>query len=63
MRRSVSPPALHRPSTSAPDAWARTSIEEKSLVSGNGYLTLFHCHQHQHMDFGLMALFDYEKPA
>jgi hypothetical protein len=26
---------------------------------GNPGLTLFHCHQQLHMDFGFMALFDY----
>lgn len=29
------------------------------LVANNSGLTLFHCHQQLHMDFGFMALFDY----
>jgi FtsP/CotA-like multicopper oxidase with cupredoxin domain len=29
------------------------------FVSNNPGLTLFHCHQQLHMDFGFMALFDY----
>ena len=29
------------------------------FVADNPGLTLFHCHQQLHMDFGLMALFDY----
>jgi FtsP/CotA-like multicopper oxidase with cupredoxin domain len=30
------------------------------FVADNPGLTLFHCHQQLHMDFGFMALFDYE---
>jgi FtsP/CotA-like multicopper oxidase with cupredoxin domain len=33
------------------------------FIADNPGLTLFHCHQQLHMDFGFMALFDYEKPA
>ena len=29
------------------------------FVADNPGLTLFHCHQQLHMDFGFMALFDY----
>ncbi len=29
------------------------------FVANNPGLTLFHCHQQVHMDFGFMALFDY----
>ena len=29
------------------------------FVANNPGLTLFHCHQQLHMDFGFMALFDY----
>jgi FtsP/CotA-like multicopper oxidase with cupredoxin domain len=32
---------------------------EVDLVADNPGLTLFHCHQQEHMDFGFMALFDY----
>lgn len=32
---------------------------EIDFVADNPGLTLFHCHQQLHMDFGLMALFDY----
>jgi FtsP/CotA-like multicopper oxidase with cupredoxin domain len=32
---------------------------EVSLVADNPGLTLFHCHQQLHMDFGFMTLFDY----
>jgi FtsP/CotA-like multicopper oxidase with cupredoxin domain len=32
---------------------------EVSFVADNPGLTLFHCHQQLHMDFGFMALFDY----
>jgi FtsP/CotA-like multicopper oxidase with cupredoxin domain len=32
---------------------------EIDVVADNPGLTLFHCHQQLHMDFGLMALFDY----
>ncbi len=32
---------------------------EFEFVADNPGLTLFHCHQQLHMDFGLMALFDY----
>ena len=32
---------------------------EISFVADNPGLTLFHCHQQLHMDFGFMALFDY----
>ena len=32
---------------------------EIDFVANNPGLTLFHCHQQLHMDFGLMALFDY----
>jgi len=28
-------------------------------VSTPSWLTLFHCHQQLHMDFGFMTLFDY----
>ena len=31
------------------------------FVADNPGLTLFHCHQQLHMDFGFMVLFDYEK--
>ena len=36
---------------------------EVDFVADNPGLTLFHCHQQLHMDFGFMALFDYEKPT
>jgi len=36
---------------------------EVDFVADNPGLTLFHCHQQVHMDFGFMALFDYEKPG
>lgn len=32
---------------------------EVDFVADNPGLTLFHCHQQEHMDFGFMALFDY----
>jgi FtsP/CotA-like multicopper oxidase with cupredoxin domain len=32
---------------------------EIDVVADNPGLTLFHCHQQLHMDFGLMALFNY----
>ena len=32
---------------------------EVDFVADNPGLTLFHCHQQMHMDFGFMALFDY----
>ncbi len=34
-------------------------IYEIDFVADNPGLTLFHCHQQLHMDFGFMALFDY----
>jgi len=36
---------------------------EIDFVADNPGLTLFHCHQQLHMDFGFMALVDYEKSA
>ena len=36
MEFTVSAPALARPSTLAPDAWAETRKDEKSVVPGNG---------------------------
>ena len=32
---------------------------EFDFVADNRVLTLFHCHQQLHMDFGFMALFNY----
>jgi len=32
---------------------------EVDFVADNPGMTLFHCHQQLHMDFGFMALFDY----
>lgn len=32
---------------------------EVDFIAGNPGLTLFHCHQQLHMDYGFMALFDY----
>jgi FtsP/CotA-like multicopper oxidase with cupredoxin domain len=32
---------------------------EVDFVADNAGLTLFHCHQQLHMDFGFMTLFDY----
>jgi FtsP/CotA-like multicopper oxidase with cupredoxin domain len=32
---------------------------EVDFVADNPGLTLFHCHQQLHMDFGFMTLFDY----
>ena len=32
---------------------------EIDFVANNPGLTLFHCHQQLHMDFGFMTLFDY----
>lgn len=32
---------------------------EVDFLADNPGLTLFHCHQQLHMDFGFMALFDY----
>jgi len=36
---------------------------EIDFVADNPGPTLFHCHQQLHMDYGFMALFDYEKAA
>jgi FtsP/CotA-like multicopper oxidase with cupredoxin domain len=36
---------------------------EVDFAADNRGMTRFHCHQQLHMDFGLMALLDYEKPA
>ena len=36
---------------------------EVDFIADNPGLTLFHCHQQLHMDYGFMALFGYEKPA
>ena len=33
--------------------------DEIDFVADNPGLTLFHCHQQLHMDFGFMTLFDY----
>ena len=33
---------------------------EVDFVADNPGLTLFHCHQQLHMDFGFMALFKYQ---
>jgi FtsP/CotA-like multicopper oxidase with cupredoxin domain len=35
---------------------------EVDFVADNPGLTLFHCHQQLHMDFGFMSLFEYVKP-
>ena len=32
---------------------------ELDFIADNPGLTLFHCHQQLHMDFGFMALFKY----
>jgi FtsP/CotA-like multicopper oxidase with cupredoxin domain len=32
---------------------------EVDFLADNPGLTLFHCHQQLHMDFGFMSLFDY----
>jgi len=32
---------------------------ESDFVADNPGLTLFHCHQQLHMDFGFMAFFNY----
>lgn len=32
---------------------------ELDFLADNPGMTLFHCHQQLHMDYGLMALFDY----
>jgi ribonucleotide monophosphatase NagD (HAD superfamily) len=32
---------------------------EVAFVADNPGMTLFHCHQQLHMDFGFMTLFDY----
>jgi FtsP/CotA-like multicopper oxidase with cupredoxin domain len=32
---------------------------EVDFIADNPGLTLFHCHQQLHMDFGFMTLFDY----
>jgi FtsP/CotA-like multicopper oxidase with cupredoxin domain len=34
-------------------------LHEFDFVADNPELTLFHCHQQLHMDFGFMALFNY----
>ncbi|HLI96476.1 MAG TPA: multicopper oxidase domain-containing protein [Candidatus Baltobacteraceae bacterium] len=34
-------------------------VMELDVVADNPGLTLFHCHQQLHMDFGFMTLFDY----
>ena len=31
----------------------------RRIIADNPGLTLFHCHQQMHMDFGFMTLFDY----
>ncbi len=36
---------------------------EIDYTAGNPDLTLFHCHQQLHMDFGFMTLFDYGLPG
>jgi hypothetical protein len=35
---------------------------EVDFTADNPGLTLFHCHQQLHMDFGFMTLFDYVIP-
>ncbi len=35
------------------------AIAEFHFVADNPGLTVFHCHQQLHMDFGFMALFEY----
>jgi FtsP/CotA-like multicopper oxidase with cupredoxin domain len=37
------------------------SIVEAELIANNPGLTLFHCHQQMHMDYGFMNLMDYDK--
>jgi hypothetical protein len=40
--------------------WARRRRSSaSSLLADNPGLTLFHCHQQLHMDFGFIALFKY----
>jgi FtsP/CotA-like multicopper oxidase with cupredoxin domain len=47
------------------DVWCDEGCSDGGRVSGSGLcgwqsgLTLFHCHQQLHMDFGFMSLFDY----
>jgi FtsP/CotA-like multicopper oxidase with cupredoxin domain len=36
------------------------SLVEADFVAGNPGKTLFHCHQQMHMDYGFMALMEYE---
>jgi len=69
----IHPIHLHRHSFELTQvAGERTSGVVKDVVVVGGYqtvdvdftadnpgLTLFHCHQQLHMDFGFMALFDY----
>ena len=70
----IHPVHLHRHSFELTKiAGARTSGVVKDVVMLGGYqeaeidfvadnpgMTLFHCHQQLHMDFGFMSLFDYE---
>jgi hypothetical protein len=37
----------------------RLSGSRSGFVADDPGLTLFHCHQQLHMDFGFMTLFDY----
>jgi FtsP/CotA-like multicopper oxidase with cupredoxin domain len=37
-------------------AWKKVEVD---FVANNPGLTLFHCHQQFHMDFGFMALMQY----
>jgi FtsP/CotA-like multicopper oxidase with cupredoxin domain len=69
----IHPIHLHRHSFELSDlAGAKTAGVMKDVVMLGGYqrceidfvadnpgLTLFHCHQQLHMDFGFMTLFDY----
>jgi FtsP/CotA-like multicopper oxidase with cupredoxin domain len=43
-----------------PGGYQEAEIDFVADIPG---LTLFHCHQQLPMDFGFMALFDYESPA
>ena len=41
------------------DGWRLSGSRGVDFVADNPGLTLFHCHQQLHMDFGFMTLFDY----
>jgi hypothetical protein len=63
MTTSLNTPAVALPPIRVKLEAVAVKMNGNDFIADNPGMTLFHCHQQLHMDFGFMALFDYKGPT